>query len=121
MTSTARAAADVKAGATATADLKLAPTKNLSAQLTNAEWLASAPAAMSRRSSCSPAIPAIPTQRIVNSQQDADEFMQVFDRMAGYYPAACRHSRSVWSARRAVIWAAERAMPWAPAMSAPLP
>ena len=37
------AAADVKAGAAATADLKLVPTKNLAAQLTNAEWLASAP------------------------------------------------------------------------------
>src|SRR5206468_3452659 len=36
-------AADVKSGATATADLKLAPTKNLGAQLTNAELLISAP------------------------------------------------------------------------------
>ena len=36
-------AADVKTGATTTADLKLVPTKNLAAQLTNAEWLISAP------------------------------------------------------------------------------
>src|SRR5258706_16105456 len=36
-------AADVKQGATATADLKLSPTKNLQLQLTNAELLGSAP------------------------------------------------------------------------------
>src|SRR6185503_12546517 len=34
---------EVKSGAPATSDLKLVKTKNLSAQLTNAEWLISAP------------------------------------------------------------------------------
>ena len=35
--------ADVAAGSTASADLRLVPTKNLSAQITNAEWLLSIP------------------------------------------------------------------------------
>ena len=35
--------ADVAAGSTASADLRLVPTKNLSAQITNAKWLLSIP------------------------------------------------------------------------------
>src|SRR5262249_58954371 len=35
--------ADVAAGRTTTADIKLRPTRNLAKQLTNAEWLASLP------------------------------------------------------------------------------
>ena len=40
--------------------------------------------------------------RIFNSAHDADEFMQVFDRMAGYYPGSTplQPQRLVGTARR---------------------
>ena len=95
-------AADVKPGATATADIKLAPTKNLSAQLTNAEWLASAPGTDQQKKFLLSCNSCHSYQRIVNSQHDADEFMQVFDRMAGYYPGSTplQPQRLVGTARR---------------------
>ena len=96
------AAADVKAGATANADLKLVPTKNLAAQLTNAEWLASAPGSDEQKKFLLSCNSCHSYQRIVNSQHDADEFMQVFDRMAGYYPGSMptQPQRLVGTARR---------------------
>ena len=95
-------AADVKAGATANADLKLVPTKNLAAQLTNAEWLASAPGSDEQKKFLLSCNSCHSYQRIVNSQHDADEFMQVFDRMAGYYPGSMptQPQRLVGTARR---------------------
>jgi len=96
------AAADVKAGAAANADLKLVPTKNLAAQLTNAEWLASAPGSDEQKKFLLSCNSCHSYQRIVNSQHDADEFMQVFDRMAGYYPGSMptQPQRLVGTARR---------------------
>jgi streptogramin lyase len=95
-------AADVKSGGTTNADLKLAPTKNLAAQLTNAEWLASAPGSDEQKKFLLSCNSCHSYQRIVNSQHDADEFMQVFDRMAGYYPGSMptQPQRLVGTARR---------------------
>jgi streptogramin lyase len=81
-------ATDVKAGATASADLKLNPTKNLQAQLTNAELLASAPGSDQQKKFLLSCNSCHSYQRIFNSAYDADGFMQIFDRMAGYYPGS---------------------------------
>ena len=80
--------ADVKAGATTTADIKLAPTKNLALQLTNAEWLASAPGTDAQKKFVLSCYSCHSYQRIVYSTHTPDEFIQVFDRMAGYYPGS---------------------------------
>src|SRR5258706_5707558 len=81
-------AADVKAGSTTTTDLKLSPTKNLAAQLTNGEWLASMPGSDQQKKFLLSCNSCHSYQRIVNSQHGADEFMQIFDRIAGYYPGS---------------------------------
>src|SRR5438105_6033467 len=95
-------AIDVKAGAAAAADLKLVPTKNVAAQLTNAEWLISAPGTEQQKKFLLSCNSCHSYQRIVNSQHDADEFMQVFDRMAGYYPGSTplQPQRLIGTARR---------------------
>jgi virginiamycin B lyase len=87
---------------TTTASFKLAPTKNLAAQLTNAEWLISAPGTDAQKKFLLSCNSCHSYQRIVNSQHDADEFMQVFDRMAGYYPGSTplQPQRLVGTARR---------------------
>jgi virginiamycin B lyase len=95
-------AADVKAGSSATADIKLSPTKNLAAQLTNGEWLASMPGSDQQKKFLLACNSCHSYQRIVNSQHDANEFMQVFDRMAGYYPGSTplQPQRLIGTARR---------------------
>ncbi len=117
------AAADVKGGAATTADLKLAPTKNLAAQLTNAEWLMSAPGSDQQKKFLLSCNSCHSYQRIVNSQHDAEEFMQVFDRMAGYYPGSTplQPQRLIGTARRNLGGGAGNAMGGdgrAPAMKA---
>ena len=94
--------ADVKTGSTASANIKLVPTKTLAAQLTNAEWLASMPGSDQQKKFLLSCNSCHSYQRIVNSQHDADEFMQVFDRMAGYYPGSTplHPQRLVGTARR---------------------
>jgi streptogramin lyase len=96
------AAADVKAGSPTTTDIKLVASKNLASQLTNAEWLASAPGSDEQKKFLLSCNSCHSYQRIVNSQHDADEFMQVFDRMAGYYPGSTplQPQRLVGTARR---------------------
>jgi streptogramin lyase len=94
--------AEIAAGAAATADLKLRPTKNLAKQLTNAEWLASFPGTDGHKKSLLNCIGCHDLDRIVSSTHDADEFMQVFDRMTGYYPGSTpQHpQRLIGEARR---------------------
>lgn len=96
------ATGDVKAGAATTADLKLVPTRNLAAQVTNAEWLMSAPGTDQQKKFLLSCNSCHSYQRIVNSQHSADEFMQVFDRMSGYYPGSTplQPQRLVGTARR---------------------
>jgi virginiamycin B lyase len=80
--------ADVAAGTPATADIKLKPTKNLPRQLTNAEWLASFPGTDTQKKALLNCIGCHDLDRIVASTHDSNEFMQVFDRMTGYYPGS---------------------------------
>ncbi len=94
--------ADVAAGSTTAADVKLRPTRNLAKQLTNAEWLASFPGADTQKKALLNCIGCHDLDRIVTSTHDADEFVQVFDRMTGYYPCSTpQHpQRLIGDARR---------------------
>ncbi|MGH7248153.1 MAG: carboxypeptidase regulatory-like domain-containing protein, partial [Pseudomonadota bacterium] len=68
--------------------LKLKPTRDLSAQLSNAEWLISMPGSDQQKRFLLQCNSCHTLERIVKSTHDADEFMQVFGRMAGYYPGS---------------------------------
>ena len=76
-------AADVAAGKTATADLKLKKTQNLAAQLTNADWMTSLPDQPARRglASCTT---CHTVARVLESTHTADEFMALIPRMMRY-------------------------------------
>jgi streptogramin lyase len=80
--------AEVAAGSTTTVNLDLRPTRNLSRQLTNAEWIASFPGTDAQKKSLLNCIGCHDLDRIVSSTHDANEFVQVFDRMTGYYPGS---------------------------------
>jgi streptogramin lyase len=80
--------ADVAAGRAATADLKLKKTRNLSAQLTNAEWMLSMPGSEEQKKFLLNCTGCHTLERIVKSTHDADEFIQIFRRMSGYYPGS---------------------------------
>ena len=94
--------AEVPAGATATADITLRATKKLPTQLSNAEWLASFPGTDDQKRSTLGCISCHDLDRIARSQHNADEFMQIFQRMAGYYPGSTpeRPQRLIGNARR---------------------
>jgi streptogramin lyase len=80
--------ADVAAGQTATADLKLKPARNLSTQLTNAEWMMSMPGSDEQKSFLLNCNSCHTIERIVRSTHNAEEFAQIFQRMGGYYPGS---------------------------------
>jgi virginiamycin B lyase len=82
------AAADVAAGKSASLDLKLAKTKNLTAQLSNAEWLASMPGTKEQKQFLLNCTGCHTLERIVKSTHDAGEFAQIIPRMSGYYPGS---------------------------------
>jgi virginiamycin B lyase len=71
---------------TATADLKLHKTKNLSSQLTNAEWLLSMPGTEEQKSFLLNCMTCHTIERIVKSTHTADEWIPLFERMASYSP-----------------------------------
>jgi virginiamycin B lyase len=79
---------EVTADKTATADLKLHMAKDLSTQLTNAEWLNSMPGTEEQKSFLLNCMTCHTIERIVKSTHDADEWMQVYERMAGYAPGS---------------------------------
>jgi virginiamycin B lyase len=80
----AKAGADVAAGQAATADIKLRKTKNLSKQLTNAEWMMSIPGTDDDKLQMINCVSCHTLERIVKSSHSADEFVQVITRMQGY-------------------------------------
>ena len=82
------AAADVAAGGEAKAELKLRKAKNLAAQLTNAEWMLSMPGTDEQKQFLLNCNGCHTIERIMKSSYDADGFMQIFQRMAGYYPGS---------------------------------
>src|SRR5579883_100507 len=77
-------AADVAAGKAASADLKLKKTRNLSTQLTNAEWMISAPGTDDQKAQLLNCVGCHTLERVVRSTHDTDEFIQTMSRMNGY-------------------------------------
>jgi virginiamycin B lyase len=77
---------DVAGGAAASADLKLAKTKNLPAQLSSAEWLASAPGNDQIKSFLPDCVGCHTLQRVFSAMHTPDEWKQVFTRMGHYAP-----------------------------------
>jgi len=81
-------AADVAAGGEAKADIRLKKVKNLSAHLTNAEWMMSIPGADEQKRFLLNCNGCHTLERIMKSTYDADGFLQIFERMANYYPGS---------------------------------
>src|SRR6202522_787040 len=80
--------ADVAAGKPPTADIALRPTKKLPLQMSNAEWLASFPGTVEQKQATLGCISCHDLDRIARSQHSPEEFMQIFERMSGYYPGS---------------------------------
>jgi len=81
-------AAEVAPGQEARADIKLRKMKDLSAHLTNAEWLMSMPGTDQQKKYLLNCTGCHTLERIVKSKYDADGFMQIFARMSTYYPGS---------------------------------
>jgi virginiamycin B lyase len=77
---------DVAAGAPATADVKLAKSRNPVSQLSNAEWLISVPGDDRIKSFLPDCVGCHTLQRVFTSLHTADEWEQVFQRMGRYAP-----------------------------------
>ena len=75
---------DIGPQGAAVADLRLRKTKNLSMQLTNAEWIESVPGTTEQKSSLRNCVTCHTLQRPIRSSHDADEFVEVQKRMASY-------------------------------------
>ena len=80
----APSSANVIAEKTATADLKLEPTKNLPDQLTNAEWMMSFPGTEEQKAALLNCTSCHTLERVAKSTHDADEWTHVISRMMGY-------------------------------------
>jgi streptogramin lyase len=76
------------AGAAAKADIKLVKSENLASQLSNAEWLLSAPGPENVKAQLSNCVECHTVQRIFASTHDAEEFKQIFRRMGTYSPGS---------------------------------
>jgi streptogramin lyase len=81
-------AASVPPDGIAKADIKLRKLKNLSAHLTNAEWMASMPGTDEQKRFLLNCNGCHTLERIMKSTYDADGFLQIFQRMASYYPGS---------------------------------
>jgi len=62
--------------------------KNLSAHLTNAEWLMSMPGTDEQKKFLLNCVGCHTLERIMKSSYDPDGFQQIFTRMSGYYPGS---------------------------------
>jgi streptogramin lyase len=88
--------ADVAAGNTAAADVKLVKTKRLAAQLSNAEWALSVPATAKQKPLMLGCTGCHSWQRIMNSTYTAEEFLPVMQRMSSYSPGTSPLKPQVW-------------------------
>lgn len=75
---------ELTGGQTATADLKLRKTRNLTRQLTNAEWMMSIPGTDDQKLELINCVSCHTLERIVKSTYDADELVKVITRMNTY-------------------------------------
>jgi virginiamycin B lyase len=79
-------AVDIGSSSAATADIKLEKAKNVIGQLSNAEWLQSAPGDDKIKSFLPDCVGCHTLQRIFQSVHDQEEFKNVFMRMGRYAP-----------------------------------
>ena len=79
-------ALDIPANDPVTLDLKLRKTKDLAAQLTNAEWLVSFPGTAEQKASIQNCSHCHTLEPVVRSHHSAAEFEQVLERMSHYTP-----------------------------------
>jgi virginiamycin B lyase len=77
---------EVASKRTATADLKLRKARDLAAQLSNTEWLASFPGTDQQKASVRGCAHCHTFELVARSRHDADEFVGVIERMSGYPP-----------------------------------
>ena len=75
---------NIAANKTATADLKLAKTKDLASQLSNAEWLLSMPGPDDQKSFLLNCVNCHRLDFITRSRHTSAEFIQVMERMSSY-------------------------------------
>jgi virginiamycin B lyase len=75
---------DVAAGKTAPVDLKLRKAKDLSTQLTNAEWIASMSGTDAQKTFLLNCVNCHTLERIMKSRYRADDMLQVIQRMGTY-------------------------------------
>src|SRR5439155_23545924 len=80
--------ATAAAGKTAKADLKLGKTRNIVGQLSNAEFLISAPGNDRQKEFLIQCVGCHTLQRVFTSQHTPDEFEAVFKRMGTYSPGS---------------------------------
>lgn len=81
-------AVSVAATGTTTANLTLRTAHDLSAQLTNSEWLASFPGTEQQKASVRNCAHCHTLSLVTRSKHDAESFTKVVERMAGYPPLA---------------------------------
>jgi len=84
----AAASADVADEQTTTADLKLRKTRNLPAQMSNAEWMMSIPGTEEQKSFLLNCVGCHTLERVVRSNHNAEEWAQTIVRMNGYGPVS---------------------------------
>src|SRR5215813_7490923 len=75
---------EVAKGAAATADLTLVKTRDLAAQLSNAEWLASFPGTDQQKASIRNCAHCHTLERVARSRYDVDKLTSVIERMTTY-------------------------------------
>ena len=80
----APAPVEIAAGKTASADLKVKPTQDLSAQINNAEWIISMPGTDEEKRFLLGCVTCHTLERVVRSKHPAAEFPKVLERMANY-------------------------------------
>jgi len=75
---------DIAAQAPRAADLKLRKTEDLASQLSNGEWIASAPGTDQQKTTLLNCIGCHTLERVVRSSYKTDDFMQLLPRMQAY-------------------------------------
>jgi virginiamycin B lyase len=80
--------ADIGAGTEAKSDIKLKKVRNLASTLTNAEWMISMPGTEQQKRFLLNCNGCHSIERIMKSSYDADGFLNIFERMATYYPGS---------------------------------
>ena len=81
-------AVDIATGKATKANIKLKPTKNLAAQLTDADWVLSATGTDEQKKFLLNCNSCHTIERIMRSNHSAEEFLQIFQRMSLYAPGS---------------------------------